>query len=104
MKAAMGLLDTLLRTVASRPEARDLDEAGRLRLEVVRLYEAGAFGEAEGVARPLLALQAATVGEHHPDYASALSNLALLLQSQGDLDAAGPLLRQVVDIRKEALG
>ena len=44
------------------------------------------------------------VGEHHPDYASALIQLALLLIMHGDPTEAEPLLRQALEVRKETLG
>jgi tetratricopeptide (TPR) repeat protein len=100
----MGFLDTLLRAVAGQPGDDEPDEPGRLRLEVVRLYEQGLYHEAEAAARRLIEHQQEAVGEDHPDYATALSNLALLLQAQGDLDGAEPLLRRVARIRGEALG
>ena len=45
-----------------------------------------------------------TCGERHPHYATALSNLALSLQKQGDYAGAEPLLRQVLEVRLETLG
>ncbi len=44
------------------------------------------------------------LGERHPDYATSLNNLALLLKSQGDYAAARPLYEQALAIRKEVLG
>ena len=62
--------------------------------QVVKHFEAGRYAEAVEVARQLVALQRETLGERHPDYATAVSNLGLLVQKQGDLAAAEPLLRQ----------
>ena len=59
-------------------------------------------------ARPLyeqaLAIRKEVLGERHPDYATSLNNLAVLLQSQGDYAAARPLYEQALAIRKEVLG
>ena len=44
------------------------------------------------------------LGERHPDYATSLNNLALLLDSQGDYAGARPLYEQALAIRKEVLG
>jgi tetratricopeptide (TPR) repeat protein len=44
------------------------------------------------------------LGEGHPDFATSLSNLALLLQRQGDLQGAEPLLRQALAVRRTLFG
>jgi tetratricopeptide (TPR) repeat protein len=100
----MGFLDALRQAVRGHPYGWGRDAAERLSLKVMRSYEEGRFGEATEAARQLLELQREELGEDHRDYATALSNLALLLQRQGDLAGAEPLLRQVVAIRKQALG
>jgi hypothetical protein len=43
-------------------------------------------------------------GERHPDYATSLNQLALLLIMHGSPDEAEPLLHQALAIRKETLG
>lgn len=55
-------------------------------------------------ARQRLALQKQAVGEHHPDYATGLNQLAMLLIMHGQPDQAEPLLRQALEIRQETLG
>ncbi|MDR3634463.1 MAG: tetratricopeptide repeat protein [Isosphaeraceae bacterium] len=45
-----------------------------------------------------------SVGTAHPDYASALIQLALLLIMHGDPTEAEPLLREALDIRRVTLG
>jgi tetratricopeptide (TPR) repeat protein len=104
MGAVMGFLDTLRQAVRGHPSGWARGAAERLSLKVMRSYEEGRFGEATEAARQLLDLQREELGEDHRDYATALSNLALLLQRQGDLAGAEPLLRQVVATRKRALG
>ena len=98
----MGWLESLRRIVSPPPDAPDPEDVARLHAEVARLYERGLYREAEAAARQLVGLHA--LGEDHPDYATALGNLALLLQKRGDLDGAEPLLRQALAIRGEVLG
>src|SRR5215218_10625412 len=60
--------------------------------------------EAVANARHRLELQKQAVGERHPEYATGLNQLALLLIMHGDPDRAEPLLTQALEIRKDALG
>lgn len=83
---------------------RDRDSPEQLAREAVRLYEQGHYREARSVAAQLVVVQRETLGESHPDYASALSNLGILLYLQAELDEAEPLLRQALEVRREALG
>ena len=59
-------------------------------------------------ARPLferaLAIYDKALGPEHPDTATGLNNLAVLLQVQGDLAAARPLYERALAIRENALG
>jgi hypothetical protein len=43
-------------------------------------------------------------GPEHPDTATSLNNLALLLQAQGDLAGARPLYERALAIREKMLG
>ena len=58
-------------------------------------------------AKPLyeqaLAINKAALGEHHPDTATSLNNLAGLLDAQGDSAAAKPLCEQALAIHKQVL-
>jgi tetratricopeptide (TPR) repeat protein len=80
------------------------DDAERLTGEVVRLYDAGRYREAGEVARRLADLQRERLGDRHPEYALALSNLGLIAWKQDDLAGAESLLNQAREIRREALG
>lgn len=104
LKAAKGWLDNLRRAVSSPAANHESDELERLRLEMLGLYEAGRYAEAEVEARRLVDRHTEAVGENHPDVATALSNLALLLQRQGDFKGAEALLRQTVTIRRQFFG
>ena len=55
-------------------------------------------------ARNRIAVLASTTGTNHPEYATGLNQLALLLIMQGDTQSAEPLLRQALKIRRELLG
>lgn len=66
----------------------------------------GARRESEAVvnARSRLALVAETQGRSHPEYATALNQLALLRIMQGESDSAELLLREALEVRLAALG
>ena len=59
-------------------------------------------------ARPLLeralAIREKALGPEHPDTATSLTSLALLLYAQGDLAGARPLLERALTIHEKALG
>ena len=57
--------------------------------------------KAEPLFRQALAIQSTALGETHPAYATSLSNLAALYESQGDHAKAEPLVRQSVAITRE---
>jgi hypothetical protein len=76
----------------------------RLAHEVVRPGTNRTPSDAVATARRRLEEQRFTVGVCHPDYASGLIQLALLLIMHGDPTEAEPLLREALDIRKETLG
>jgi len=44
------------------------------------------------------------LGPEHPDTATSLSNLALVLQAQGDVAGARPLLERALAIKEKMLG
>ena len=60
--------------------------------------------EAVAHARERIALVVKSHGTRHPEYATALSQLALLLIMQGEPESAEPLLRQSLDVRRDTLG
>ncbi len=99
----MGLFHSLFRALGRRPgdEGRDDEVSHR---EVVSLYEEGRYAEATVHARRLLERVRESFGEGRPEYATALSNLAMLLHRQGDLAGAEPLLRRALEVRRDTLG
>ena len=54
--------------------------------------------------RQALDVRKRALGEDHPDVATSLNNIALVLSDQGRLDEALVMHRQALDIRKRALG
>lgn len=68
-------------------------------------HERGAHAEAESFYRRALAIQRATgARDTDADVLSILNNLALVLQDQGKLDEAEPIMRQVLAADRETLG
>ena len=46
----------------------------------------------------------AKLGDQHPDTLTSVNNLSLLLQDQGKLEEAEPLLREALDGRRSPSG
>ena len=76
-------------------------------LDRIGSYRQGALG-AYATARPLheraLAICEKALGPDHPDTATSLNNLAVLLRAQGDFAAARPLFERALAICEKALG
>ncbi len=81
-----------------------LAEGQRMNAEALALSRRGDHAAALPMSRRSVDAARELLGERHPSYATALDNLATLLQSMGDHAAALPLHRQALAIRKEALG
>jgi tetratricopeptide (TPR) repeat protein len=64
----------------------------------------GAYPQAAPLLRHALAICEKTLGPEHPDTATSLNNLALLLTNQGDLAGARPLYERALAIDEKALG
>jgi hypothetical protein len=65
---------------------------------------AGDFAGAVSLLRQALDRQMATLGPDHPDLATTLNNLALMLEQLGDTDEAGRCYRRAYRIALAALG
>lgn len=98
------------RSVARRPSHQHRPPSGHARkrgpLDQDTRQTAEARPESEAVvhARDRIALVVKNHGARHPEYATALNQLALLLIMQGEPESAEPLLRQALDVRRDILG
>ncbi|WP_437932533.1 tetratricopeptide repeat protein [Sorangium sp. So ce291] len=81
-----------------------LEEAARLDGRIVELEQAGRYDEGIPLARRALELREKALGPEHPDVASALNTLTVLLWAKGDYVTAEPLVRRALAIREKALG
>lgn len=100
----MGILERLRWIVTSGSAEEPGRDPAKLRAEVVLHFEQARYAEAAIPARALVEVQRAMLGERHPDYATALSDLATVLQRLGDSAGATVLLDAAVKIRREILG
>ncbi len=100
-------LDALaLALVGDTAPERGTEKAADLldRLASYRHRALGAYAQARRLNERALAIRETPLGADHPDTASSLNNLALLLQDQGDLVGARPLHQRALAIRETALG
>ncbi|MGO9740479.1 MAG: tetratricopeptide repeat protein, partial [Roseiarcus sp.] len=74
------------------------------RLASYRQTSLAAYAEARSLFQRALAIREKALGPEHPDTATSLNNLALLLRAQGDLAGARPLFERALAIREKALG
>jgi CHAT domain-containing protein/tetratricopeptide (TPR) repeat protein len=89
---------------AAADSDRGQDEIRRLGQEVAALYAQGRAREATAKAREVVTACEKSFGPRDPTTAAALSNLALVLESQGDYAAAKPLYERALDVLKESHG
>lgn len=73
-------------------------------LEANRLHTAAKYQESETLFRQILAHEEKNLGPDHPRFATALSNLALLLQDTNRLAEAEPLMRRSLAINEASFG
>ena len=64
----------------------------------------GAYAAARPLKERALAIYEQVLGPEHPDTATSLNNLALLLEAQGDLAGAQPLFERALAIDEKVLG
>jgi len=90
-------LGVLVLLVASRlgfPQQSDLETAGRLHQQVIKLNQEGRYKEAIPMAERVLAIVEKALSLEHPYVAASLNNLALLYQVLGDFPKAEPLYQR----------
>jgi CHAT domain-containing protein/tetratricopeptide (TPR) repeat protein len=81
-----------------------LPEAEKANHEMAAMYREGKYRDATRLARRCVDIYRGVLGESHREYATSLSNLAVMLSEQGDLTAARPLDEKVLALRRELLG
>lgn len=81
-----------------------LEEARRLKAQILELRRTGKFAEAAASAQRQVQLLEAARGAGHPEVAEALNDLASLYMEQGDRKTAEPLLLRALKIFEAAHG
>ena len=72
--------------------------------EATRFKEAAQYSQAESVVRDILAHEERNLAPNHPRIATALNNLAQLLQATNRLAEAEPLMRRALEIDEASYG
>ncbi len=85
-------------------QEKNLDKAGALNQQVIKLHSQGRYQEAIKIAQQALVTREKALGPDHPDVALSLNNLAELYKSLGDYAKAEPLGQRSLAIREKALG
>lgn len=88
----------------STPSEAEVEEAGRIAAEALRLFQAGRVADAVPLAERLLRSTEGWLGPDHPDTLSFAQFLGQLYNAQGRYAAAEPLYRRVLLGRERALG
>ncbi|MBM4048621.1 MAG: tetratricopeptide repeat protein, partial [Planctomycetes bacterium] len=82
----------------TQPTARLVSQLGNF------LYARALHREAEPLMRQALAIDELSFGPRHPNVASALNNLALLLKATNRLGEAEPLMRRALAVAEQSFG
>jgi tetratricopeptide (TPR) repeat protein len=92
--------------VVARADAAGIaDPTGRLMSALGTLFQAKAqYARSEPLLRRALAIDEASLGKDHPNFARDLNNLAGLLQDTNRLGEAEPLMRRALAIDEASLG
>jgi len=81
-----------------------IEKAAYMNASVVRMYKEGRIEEALNAGERAYKTIAETLGPEHPETATALYNLAVLLQETGELRRAEALFIRALKIREATLG
>lgn len=95
---ALGMCCTLA------PAAAQVADLNAIYKRFSKFNAAGDYGAALAEARKMEAVVKARFGTDHANYASALTNLAIVYQSQGKYAEAEGLYKRALAIREKALG
>jgi len=91
-------------TVNSPARAQSADDLDRMNHEIERLYGENKVAAALPLAERYVALTRQRYGEDNPEYATALTWLGSLYESQQRFAEAEPLLKSALAIREKAFG
>jgi tetratricopeptide (TPR) repeat protein len=86
---------------------KDSEERASDLLNSLASYRHGplaAYAQARPLFERALAIREEALGPEHPETATSLNNLAVLLEDQGDLANARPLIERALAIKEKALG
>jgi tetratricopeptide (TPR) repeat protein/CHAT domain-containing protein len=90
--------------ITERSRGQDAPDDSADYAALQKLYDAGRFAEAAGLAERLLSIREKALGPDHPQVGVALNRLGLMYVSQGRFAEAEPLYRRSLAITEKALG
>lgn len=85
-------------------ELHELDEIAAKNVEVIQLYHQGEFLKAADLGEEVMQARKRILGEQHPDYASSLSNLAVINDQLGRLTNTESYYLEAKAIHQRVLG
>src|SRR5262249_6904468 len=91
-------------TLTPAQQQAKLEGAKKLDRQLAELYGNGKYEEAAKVAAQAVEIYKKTHGEKHPEYASSLSNLALIYKKLGNYAESEATYLRALAIRKEIFG
>jgi tetratricopeptide (TPR) repeat protein len=99
------VLDQAAQRIADGSLAEQPEVEAAVRLTIGNAYRAlGLYPAAEPHLRQALALRRECLGEHHPEVAKSLNDLAVLRRAEGDYDEAEALCREALTMRRALRG
>ena len=101
LSISLAIAAVLPPALAQSPSDAELEA---IKGRVVALYQTGKYGEAIPLAEQYGADAKARYGENSAEFATALNNLARLLQVTNRLAEAEPLMRRALEIDEASLG
>lgn len=90
--------------LAQNNQSAALEEAVRLHIQVVKLYQEQKYDEALPLAKRVISLREKELGKEHELLAPSLINLAMIYQAKQDYHQAESALRRAVRIREKVAG
>jgi CHAT domain-containing protein/tetratricopeptide (TPR) repeat protein len=102
--ARLALADSLAQAKRTPAQREALARAVRLTAQAAALHQQGQAAKAVPLVKQALGISREVLGERSANYATGLSNLALLYQSLGEHRTALPMYQKALAIHKEVLG